>query len=108
MIEEEEKEKMEALKMTELVDGEPTKTTKIGTNLNDQIKKELVQFFKENLDHFAWSHKDMPGIAVEVIQHRLNVNPERRPIQQRRRVFVPECNKAIMDEVDKLLVAGFI
>ena len=81
MIEEEEQEKMEALKMTELVDGEPTKTTKIGTNLNDQMKKELVQFFKENLDHFAWSHKDMPGIAVEVIQHRLNVNPERRPIQ---------------------------
>ena len=32
MIEEEKKEKMEALETVELVDGEPTKTMKIGTN----------------------------------------------------------------------------
>ena len=51
-----------------------------GTNLNNQMKKELVQFLKENLDIFALSHKDMPGIAAEVIQHRLNVNPERNPV----------------------------
>ena len=53
MIEEEEKEKMEALEMVELVDKEPKKTTKFGTNLNDQMKKELMQSLKENLDHFA-------------------------------------------------------
>ena len=35
MIEEEEKEKVEALEMAELVDREPTKTKKIGMNLND-------------------------------------------------------------------------
>ena len=108
MIEEEEKEKMEALEMVELVDKEPKKTTKFGTNLNDQMKKELMQSLKENLDHFAQSHKDMPGIAAEVIQHRLNVKPERKPIQQGRRVFAPKCNKAIMDEVDKLLATSFI
>ena len=67
MIEEEEKEKVEALETVELVDGELIKTTKIGTNLNDWLKKELVQFLKKNLDIFAWSHKDMPGIAIEVI-----------------------------------------
>ena len=36
------------------------------------------------LDIFEWSHKDMPGIVVEVIQHHLNVNPERKPVQRRR------------------------
>ena len=50
----------------------------------------------------------MPGIATEVIQHRLNVDLERKPVQQRRRVFAPKRNKAIMDEVNKLLVANFI
>ena len=35
MIEKEEKEKVEALEMAELVDREPTKTKKIGMNLND-------------------------------------------------------------------------
>ena len=108
MIKEEEKEKVEALETVELVDEEPTKTTKIGTNLNDLMKKELVQFLKKNLDIFTWSHIDMPGITTEVIQHRLNVDPEKKPIQQRQRVFVPKRNWVIMDEVDKLLAATFI
>ena len=60
------------------------------------------------LDIFEWSHKDMPGIVAEVIQHHLNVNPKRKPVQRRRRVFTPKRNKIIMDEVDKLLAAGFI
>ena len=50
----------------------------------------------------------MPGIATEVIQHRLNVDPERKPVQQRQQVFTPELNKVIMDKVNKLLVAEFI
>ena len=50
----------------------------------------------------------MPSIATEVIQHRLNVNPKRKPIKQRRRVFAPKRNKTIMDEVNKLLATDFI
>ena len=108
MIEEEEKEKVEALEMSELVDREPMKMKKIGMNLNDWMKKELVQFLKENLDIFAWCHEDMPGIVAEVIQYCLNVDLEKKPVQQRRWVFTPERNRAIMDEVDKMLVVGFI
>jgi len=33
---------------------------------------------------------------------------KKKPVQQRRRVFALEQNRAIMDEVDKLLVANFI
>ena len=53
MIEEKEEERVEALETVELVDGEPTKTTKIGTTLSDQMKRRLVQFLKGNLDIFA-------------------------------------------------------
>ena len=67
MIEEEEKEKVETLEMVELVDEELTKMTIIGTNLNNQMKKELIQFLKENLDIFAWSHENMLSIVAEVI-----------------------------------------
>ena len=72
----------------ELVDGEPMKTIRVGTTLSTEMKK-LVQFLKENLDDFAWSHEDMPGISTQVIQHKLYVDPERKLVQQRRRVFVP-------------------
>ena len=80
MIEEKEENKMEALKIVALTKGETTKTTKIGTTLSPEMRTKLVQFLKENLDVFAWSHEDMPGISPEVIQHKLNVNPERKPV----------------------------
>ena len=57
---------------------------------------------------FAWSHEDRPGIPTSIIRHHLKVDLERKPIQQRIRVFVPERNRAIMHKVDKLLVASFI
>ena len=44
------------------------------------MRAKLIQFLKENLDVFAWSHEDMPSIALEIIQHKLNVNPDRKPI----------------------------
>uniref|UniRef100_A0A2N9FLZ5 Uncharacterized protein n=1 Tax=Fagus sylvatica TaxID=28930 RepID=A0A2N9FLZ5_FAGSY len=53
-------------------------------------------------------HEDMPGINPSIISHKLNVDPSLRPIKQKRRVFAPERNNAIMEEVDKLLAANFI
>ena len=43
MIEEKEEEKVEALETMELVDGEPTKTTRIGMTISTDTKKKLVQ-----------------------------------------------------------------
>ena len=53
MIEEKEEENVEALETAELVDGEPMKTTRVGTTMSVDTKKKLVQFLKENLDIFA-------------------------------------------------------
>ena len=50
----------------------------------------------------------MPGIPTSIIQHHLNVDPEKKPVQQRRIIFTPKRNKAVMDEVNKLLTANFI
>ena len=63
---------------------------------------------KKNLDVFAWSHENMPGIDEQVIEHSLNVDPTKKPIQHKRQVFAAEWNKAVMEKVEKLLVARFI
>ena len=99
---------MEALETVELVEGETTKTMRIGMKLSPEMRTKLVQFLKENMDIFTWIHEDIPDISPKVIKHKLNVDPERKPVQQRRRVFAPERNQAITDEVSKLLSAGFI
>ena len=107
MIEEEEN-KVEALETVALVEDEVTKTMRIGTTLSPEMRTRLIKFLKENLDVFAWSHEDMMGISPKIIQHKLNVNPERKPVQQRRRAFAPEQDQAVTEEVTKLLAAGFI
>ena len=81
MIEEREEDKVAALEIVELAEGEENKTTRIGTMLSPEMRTRLVQFLKENLDVFAWSHEDMPGISLEVIQHKLNMDSERKPVQ---------------------------
>ena len=64
MIKEKEEDKMEALETVELTEGEATKTTKIGMTLSPEIRTKLIQFLKENLDVFAWSHEDMLGVGA--------------------------------------------
>ena len=108
MIEEKKVNEMEALETVILAKDETAKTTRIGITLSPKMRAKLVQFLQENLDVFAWSHEDMPGIPTEVIQHKLNVNPERKPVQQRRKAFAPERDQAIRDEVARLLTAGVI
>ena len=68
MIEEKEEDGIEALETVELVEGNANRTTKIGTMLSPEMRTRLIRFLKENLDVFAWSHEDMPGISPEVIQ----------------------------------------
>ena len=80
MIEEKEENKMEALETVALTEDETTKIMRIGTILSPEIRTRLVHFLKENLDVFAWSHEDMPGLSPEVIEHKLNVNLERKPV----------------------------
>ena len=57
-----------------LLEGDITKVTKVGTGLDPVLKGRIVEFLKQNLDVFAWTHKDMPGIDNEVIEHKLNID----------------------------------
>ena len=86
----------------------PGQTTRMGTLASPMIRQDLAGFLRMNHDVFAWSHKDMPGIDPSVIVHRLNVNSASSPIRQKKQVFVQERDKAVAEEIRKLLEAGFI
>ena len=55
------------------------------------------------MELFAWKQEHMGGIDPAVITHRLNVSPSFKPVKQKRRSFAPERQKAINEEVGKLL-----
>ena len=50
----------------------------------------------------------MLGIPREVAEHALDVRAGSRPVKQRLRRFDEEKRRAIGEEIEKLLVAGFI
>uniref|UniRef100_A0A2N9FW18 Uncharacterized protein n=1 Tax=Fagus sylvatica TaxID=28930 RepID=A0A2N9FW18_FAGSY len=78
-------EPTEELEEIVLDDEKPSKTTSIGTKMDKDNKGGHDQFPEEQSGH-----------------------PSIRPIKQKRRVFAPDRNQAISDEVEKLLTAGFI
>ena len=101
-------EPMEALENISLDKDDPEKSTRIWVDLKEKIKKDLIHFLNENIDVFALSHEDIPGIDPSVITHLLNVYPSSKPVRQKKRVFTPERDNAIKEEVQKLIVAKFI
>ena len=101
-------EPTEVLENISLDENNPKMCTRVGADLEEKIKKDLVHFLKKNIDVFAWSHEDMPDIDPSVITYRLNVCPSSKPMRQKKRVFAPEKDNAIKDEIQKLIVAKFI
>ena len=59
----------------------------------------LVDFLRVNVDMFAWSPSDMPGIPREVAEHTLDVRAGSRPVKQRLRRFDEEKRRAIGEEI---------
>ena len=98
----------EMLEDIPLDENDPEKYTRVGVSMEKKTKRDLIQFLKKSIDVFAWSHEDMPGIDPSVITHRLNVHPFSKPVCQKKRVFAPERDNVIKEEVQKLTIAKFI
>ena len=91
-----------------LLDDDPEHHAYIGSKLEKDLKNLLIHFLRQNKDVFAWKQADMGGIDPAVITPKLNVSPSFKPIKQKRRSFALERQKAIKEEVSKLLQAGAI
>ena len=100
-------EPSEELELMQLEDN-PEHLAYIGSRLAEDLRHLLIHFLKQNKDVFAWKQEDMGGIDPTIITHRLNVSPSFKPVKQKRRSFAPERQKAINEEVGKLLQAGAI
>ena len=64
------------------------KFTRIGTSMKEKTKQDLVQFLRKSI--------------------QLNVYPSSRPVHQKKRVFAPERDNIVKEEVQKLTIMQFI
>jgi len=69
---------------------------------------KLGRSLARHMDAFAWSASNMPGIDSDFLCHRLTMDPQVRPVRQRRRKFNKERRLIIRQETQKLLSADHI
>ena len=62
----------------------------------------VLLFLIQNVDVFAWSPYEVPGVDPEFIVHRLNVDPSFPPKKQKPRRSAKEYVKAVKMEVNRL------
>jgi len=84
------------------------KTFKLGWSLSQESQDQVVEVIARHLDAFAWSASYMPGIDPDFLCHRLTLDPQVRPVRQRRRKFNEERHLFVREETKKLLKAGHI
>ena len=81
-------EPTEVLEDISLDENNLEKFTRIGTSMKEKTKQDLVQFLRKSI--------------------QLNVYPSSRPVHQKKRVFAPERDNIVKEEVQKLTITQFI
>ncbi|GJX81428.1 hypothetical protein Tco_0330909 [Tanacetum coccineum] len=86
----------------------PEQTIAIGSTLTKEGRKKLCGLLRQNLDIFAWKPADMTKVLRHIAEHRLNVRVGCFPVRQKKRGQASERNKAICEEVEKLVNDGIM
>ena len=64
------------------IGDDPKKFFQVGSQIPQQEREELVEFFKRNIDVFAWNTYEALGVDPSFICHHLNVNSLITPKKQ--------------------------
>ena len=84
-----------------IIGDNPKKFFQIGSQLPHQEREELIEFFKRNIDVFAWNAYEALGVDPEFICHHLKVNPLITPRKQPPRRPSKEHAEAVQEEVTR-------
>ena len=95
----------EVVEMINMGTAEEKKELKI---VDNPERAEMIALFKEYLDVFAWSYRDMPGLDPEIASHKIPLYPNAEPKKQKLRRMRPDLSLKIKEEVTKQLEAGFL
>ena len=90
------------------IGSEASKTMKLGETLPHELRNRFIKLLERNIDLFAWSPSDMPGLDPDICCHKLALRKGAIPVAQKKRRMGPEKAEAIEKQVKELLEACFI
>lgn len=90
-------------------EGEKHKPTYVNSLLDEYLKKEIIQIFREYKDFcFAWDYKYMHGLDRKSVERKLPLKFGKKPTKQGLRRFVTEVITKIKAEIKRLLETNTI
>ncbi|XP_069146111.1 uncharacterized protein [Solanum lycopersicum] len=102
------KPNLEETETVNLGDSECVKEVKISTHLNETQKESLVRLLAEYRDVFVWDVVDMQGLSIDVVSHKLPINPGFEPVKQKNWKFKPELSLKINEEITKQIESRLV
>ena len=96
------------LQLLNLRTTDDPKLVKLNANLNPQLTTDTTSLFQEYRDVFAFSYEDLRGIPEHIATHRIKLDIAISPCHQTRYRMNPNYAKAVKEDLEKLLKAGFI
>ncbi|CAJ2635983.1 unnamed protein product [Trifolium pratense] len=96
------------LQEVDIGDGSVKRPTYISANIDPTLKERMVELLKKYRDCFAWDYNEMPGLSRNLVEHRLPLRPDKKPVKQLPRRFAPEIMTKIKAEIERLLKYKFI
>ncbi|PNX70945.1 hypothetical protein L195_g057901, partial [Trifolium pratense] len=96
------------LEEIDIGDGSIKRPTYISANIPKDLRDKLVELLKEFKDCYAWDYNEMPGLNRNLVEHRLLIRPDKKPVKQSPRRFAPKILSKIKEEIERLLRSKFI
>jgi len=66
------------LEEVDLGDGSIKRPTYISTKIDKDIKFKLLKKYK---DCFSWDYNEMPGLSRDVVELKLPIRPDKKPVK---------------------------
>lgn len=102
---------MQAQNSLEEVDlgyGTTKRLTYISVKLDPSLKTQVIMVLKEFKDCFVWDYNEMHGLIRELVELKLPIRPNKRPLKTTLRSFVPEFVSKIKADIERMLKKKFI
>src|SRR4051794_13126229 len=80
----------------------------ISSKLSGQEEEILLKVLKKHRGAMGYTLDDLKGISPTICQHKINIEPDAKPVVEHQRRFNPKMKDVIKNEVIKILEAGII
>jgi len=96
------------LEEIDLGDRSIKRPTYISSKIGTEFKIWIVALLRKYKDCFAWDYNDMFGLRKNVVELKLPIRPEKKPLKQLPRRFAPQIMSKIKEEIERLLKSKII